>query len=199
MQKGASAFPPSKISPRGVGWEMLPVPYSRRVLMAPSRAETLCRNAELGLHVMAPCIGLCHLCLAAVHGVFLCVSVCRRVFVSPSCRDLWVLRSRDPSSVCVLCSCLFACHVVCGPAWGRPRCRFVSVVDGAEPCHRLQCCSLHRAVPAQGVLGTAGRSQMAAGSDRRWGIARVGLERPAEDARGAIHHPSRHPRLYLSF
>lgn len=119
----------------------------------------------------------------------LCVSLCHRVLVSLGCRDLWVLHPRELSSICVLCSCLFVCHVVCFPAWGRSRCRFVPVADGAKPRHRLQRCSLGHAMPAHGVLGTAGRSQIAAGSCRRWDMARRGPKRPAEDAQGAVHRP----------
>lgn len=155
--------------------------------MAPSRVKILCRSTEPRLCVMAPWFGLCHLCLAAVHGPtngsFL------HALVSLSCRDLWVRHSRDLSSVRVLCSCLFACHAGRGPAQGRPRCRFVLAVDGAELCHHLQCRSLGCAVPGWGVLRTTGRSWMAAGSGRRWGMARGGLKRLAEDARGGIHCP----------
>lgn len=68
--------------------------------MALSRAKRLCRSTEPGFCVMAPCFGVCHLCLAAVcastNGLFLHVSVCRRVLISLSCRDLWILSLQRP-------------------------------------------------------------------------------------------------------
>lgn len=106
---GASAFAPGRMRPSWVGWEMLPMSYSRRGPVALSRVKRLC--------ITAPCFGVCHLSLAAVHrstnGLFLHVSSSHQAsgtsgFFTP-----------ELPALCLLCSCLFACHIVCGPAWER--------------------------------------------------------------------------------
>lgn len=47
--------------------------------MVPSRANTLCSSTEPGLCVTAPCLGLRHLRLAAVHGSTNALSLCATV------------------------------------------------------------------------------------------------------------------------